>query len=206
LHPTDTDPAHYPLKVVIFDSEWQKATFGFSGSGRGNIHDGDRVNAVLFSASCPDRAATDGKMSLAGRWVDTNSRLLVLTHLVGDSTIVHQCEMKTDVKPYVFWRDSSSGNITTLTQDQLKDRKQEKQTAQDSAMGSGTLAVDSVPSGADIYSDGAFVGNTPAALKLGPGKHAIRVVMPSFADWQREIAIQAGDDLRLKATLDKSTH
>jgi hypothetical protein len=40
---------------------------------------------------------------------------------------------------------------------------------------SGTVAVSAVPEGADVSVDGAFVGNTPATLKLAPGKHKVTV-------------------------------
>lgn len=38
-----------------------------------------------------------------------------------------------------------------------------------------TLTVNSVPSGAEIYVDGQMVGNTPASLKLTPGRHKVEL-------------------------------
>jgi len=67
----------------------------------------------------------------------------------------------------------------------------------------GTIAVTSNPDGADIYADDAFVGNSPATLKLTPGKHTIRVTHAGFKDWSREISVQAGSDAKLAATLEK---
>lgn len=66
-----------------------------------------------------------------------------------------------------------------------------------------SVSVTSNPDGADIYSDDAFVGNTPATLKLKPGKHTIRVAKKGYKDWSREITVQAGSEARLTATLDK---
>jgi hypothetical protein len=66
-----------------------------------------------------------------------------------------------------------------------------------------TVSVSSTPDGADIYSDGAFVGNAPATLKLAAGKHTIKVSMAGYKDWSREITTQAGSDVRLAAILEK---
>jgi hypothetical protein len=61
----------------------------------------------------------------------------------------------------------------------------------------------STPDGADVYSDGAFVGNTPSTLKLAPGKHTIRVTASGHKEWSREITVQAGSDVKLNAVLEK---
>ncbi len=66
-----------------------------------------------------------------------------------------------------------------------------------------TVALTSNPDGAEIYSDGAFVGNSPATLKLVPGKHTIRVAQTGYKDWLREITVQPGSEVHLAATLEK---
>jgi PEGA domain len=77
------------------------------------------------------------------------------------------------------------------------------QNAGDSAALS-TVEIKSTPDGADISVDDAFVGNTPATLKLGAGKHAIKVTMAGFKDWSRDITALAGSEAHLTANLDKS--
>ena len=67
----------------------------------------------------------------------------------------------------------------------------------------GTVQVSSNPQGADIEFDGSFVGNTPAALKLAPGKHAIRVTLAGHKGWKREITVQPGSEVQLVANLEK---
>jgi hypothetical protein len=67
----------------------------------------------------------------------------------------------------------------------------------------GTVEVHSTPEGAEVYVDGAFIGNAPATLKLAPGQHTIRVTQSGFKEWSREIAVQAGSDAHLSASLDK---
>jgi hypothetical protein len=66
------------------------------------------------------------------------------------------------------------------------------------------ISVSSTPDGADIYADGAFVGNAPATLKLTPGKHTVKVTMAGFKDWERDVTTEAGSEARLLASLEKS--
>jgi hypothetical protein len=67
----------------------------------------------------------------------------------------------------------------------------------------GTVQVTSNPDGADVYSDGAFVGNAPSTLKLSPGKHTVRVTSSGYKDWSRDIPVQAGSDVKLNAVMEK---
>jgi PEGA domain-containing protein len=67
----------------------------------------------------------------------------------------------------------------------------------------GAVNVSSNPSGADVLLDGNFVGNSPAALKLSPGKHTITVKMNGYGDWTREISVQSASEVQLTATLEK---
>ena len=67
----------------------------------------------------------------------------------------------------------------------------------------GSVHVVSTPDGADVYSDGAFVGNAPSTLKLAPGKHTVRVTSSGYKDWSRDITVQSGSDVKLNAVLEK---
>lgn len=67
----------------------------------------------------------------------------------------------------------------------------------------GSIEVHSTPEGAEVYVDGAFVGNAPATLKLAPGQHTIRMSQSGFKEWSREITVQAGSEAHLSASLDK---
>jgi len=68
----------------------------------------------------------------------------------------------------------------------------------------GTVNVISVPEGADVYADDQFVGNSPATLKLKPGKHTVAAKMAGYQNWSREITVQAGSEVKLTATLEKT--
>jgi len=69
----------------------------------------------------------------------------------------------------------------------------------------GTVNVSSNPSGADVLVDGDFVGNSPSALKLTPGKHTVTVKISGYADWSKEITVQSGSEVQLTANLEKSS-
>ena len=91
----------------------------------------------------------------------------------------------------------------------IKDHEQEASPATKSDappaqdQGTGTVAMTSVPDSADVFVDGAFVGNCPATLKLKAGKHAITIKMTGYNDWSREIKVDAGSDVHLNAVLEK---
>ena len=68
----------------------------------------------------------------------------------------------------------------------------------------GTVSVSTNPDGAEVYVDDQFYGNSPATLKLKPGKHTIRVKMSGYKDWSREISTDAGAETHLTATLERS--
>lgn len=68
----------------------------------------------------------------------------------------------------------------------------------------GKISVTSNPDGADVYVDDAFVGNTPATLNLNSGKHTVKVSQQGYKDWSKEVAVFAGSEVGLKATLDRN--
>jgi hypothetical protein len=104
------------------------------------------------------------------------------------------------------------GVTTTVTKDSAESEKTAakaptetpKSAAVAAAIDSaGTVQVVSTPDGADVYSDGNFVGNAPSTLKLAPGKHTVRVTSSGYKDWSREITVQSGSDVKLNAVLEK---
>src|SRR5579859_571283 len=55
------------------------------------------------------------------------------------------------------------------------------------------LAISSVPDGADIEIDGAFMGNAPSSLVLQPGDHKVVVTKNGYKAWERTVRISGGD-------------
>jgi PEGA domain len=64
--------------------------------------------------------------------------------------------------------------------------------SQVSANANADLAVSSVPSGAEIDLDGAFVGSTPSNLGVSAGDHVITVVKKGYKSWERKIKVSSG--------------
>jgi len=73
-----------------------------------------------------------------------------------------------------------------------------------SSSAKGSVTVSSAPDGADVYVDDNFVGNTPAVLKLTPGKHTVRVAQDGYKAWTKDISVFADSDVSLKAALGKN--
>jgi hypothetical protein len=84
----------------------------------------------------------------------------------------------------------------------LKDNKLES--FETSGTGSAKIAVQSDPTGAEIYLDEQLVGSTPSILMVAPGKHAFRLHAAGRADWARQVNVLTGSDITLAATLDKN--
>jgi len=55
----------------------------------------------------------------------------------------------------------------------------------------------------EVFADGAFVGNSPAKLKLSEGPHTIEVRKEGFKDYKKEIRVTDGSELNLKVVLEK---
>lgn len=63
----------------------------------------------------------------------------------------------------------------------------------------GTVEVSSNLERAEVYVGDGFVGNTPARIKLAPGRYTFRVVMPGENDWIRELSVLPGSELKIFA-------
>jgi PEGA domain len=67
----------------------------------------------------------------------------------------------------------------------------------------GKIMLTSVPDSADVYVDDSLVGNAPATLNLSAGKHTVKVSQQGYKTWSRQIAVFAGSETNLKASLEK---
>lgn len=107
----------------------------------------------------------------------------------------------TEVTAYV------AGNIP-LNESKFQDTDQQQGTATSAASltaaeADAMIALVSTPVGADVAVDDAFVGNSPAKLKLKAGKHTIKVTMAGYKDWSREMTVMSGSEVNLSANLEK---
>jgi hypothetical protein len=62
----------------------------------------------------------------------------------------------------------------------------------------------STPSGAEITIDWRYVGNTPSEIGLSPGTHVVAISLPGFAEWKRELTVEANSAVNVTATLQKT--
>jgi hypothetical protein len=67
----------------------------------------------------------------------------------------------------------------------------------------GKITVTSVPEGAEVYVDDDLVGNAPATLRLPSGKHMVKVSQQGYKTWTKQLAVFAGSETNLKASLEK---
>jgi hypothetical protein len=67
----------------------------------------------------------------------------------------------------------------------------------------GLVSVKAEDDSYEIFVDGAFVGNTPANVKLTEGAHVVEVKKPGFKNYVKQIKISEGSELTLRAVLEK---
>ena len=67
----------------------------------------------------------------------------------------------------------------------------------------GLVNVIAEESSGEIFVDGAFVGNTPARVKLTEGAHIVEVKKSGFQDYRKQIAITEGSELTLRVALEQ---
>jgi len=66
-----------------------------------------------------------------------------------------------------------------------------------------SIALKSMPEGADIEVDGMFMGNTPSTVQLKTGQHKIVVQKKGYATWERTIMLNAGGNIIVDVNLEK---
>nr|HPO44128.1 PEGA domain-containing protein [Verrucomicrobiota bacterium] len=67
----------------------------------------------------------------------------------------------------------------------------------------GFVNVSAPDDACEIFVDGAFVGHTPARVKLAVGTHEVEVKKPGFRPYRRPLQITEGSELTLRAVLEK---
>ena len=98
--------------------------------------------------------------------------------------------------------------VTGLTmlydQEGVKDTKQTVARRGDNAPrdDQASLKISSDPEGAEIEIDGAFVGNTPRTRTVQPGEHKVKLKRKGYSDWERKVAVEAGETLEINAELE----
>jgi hypothetical protein len=72
--------------------------------------------------------------------------------------------------------------------------------------GTGSVAVSSNPSGAQVFLDNNYAGISPLTIpSVQPGSHTVLIKQSGYADWQATQTVQPGQVTRVDATLSPST-
>jgi hypothetical protein len=172
------------------------------------------TNAEIEVASTPSGA----EIELDGTFVGNTPSTIGVA--AGDHVIIVQ---KNGYKPWQRKLRTSTGkvNVTAeLVADVKREQKMEaavppeastipvptppvsRETAGVSPPGvHGTILLGSNPDGAEIYSDGVFVGKTPTTLTLKPGQHSIRIFMKGYKNWSQWITVEPKSEAQLTAAL-----
>ena len=65
-----------------------------------------------------------------------------------------------------------------------------------------TVAFTSDPSGAEIYIDGKFMGQTPSTITMSPGSHVILLKAAGRKNWQRDLDVLKNSQVALNPILE----
>jgi hypothetical protein len=103
------NPTDYPLRVHIFNRS--ETTFYYNrsadeskGEGRANLFENDEVHGVDFNFDCPQKLkASFGFETYPAKWKKPGQDLLVLLPIFGKSNAYFTCDIKTDVKNFVYF-------------------------------------------------------------------------------------------------------
>lgn len=63
------------------------------------------------------------------------------------------------------------------------------------------LKVDSSPTGAQVFIDGMFKGNTPLRMEIPVGKHEVRLTAPDYYNWEAQVKLKADVETPLNVRL-----
>lgn len=99
-------------------------------------------------------------------------------------------------------RDEDNAGPTVKRAVQTETPEQSPSEAQSQAdSGTSKVMVSSEPSGADIFVDSNFMGNTPSLLQLPAGSHTIRIESKGEKPWSREVNLTGGSKITIQASL-----
>jgi TPR repeat protein len=118
------DLSTYPLRVHIFQSDWDPRTgnlMGGRGSGVANLIDGQDIHGIDFSYECPiNYLKSVGNQAYAAKWKKPEKTIELVGNKVGNENKSDTCEFKVTLHDYVY--DVQNGTLATFTQEQYKVR------------------------------------------------------------------------------------
>ena len=122
--------------------------------------------------------------------------------------IVGAVEFKLDKKNYrgvMRAVEQVSGVELVFDQEGIKD---DQETVAGRSAGAdaevAVMEISSNPEGAEIEVGGAFAGTTPRTKRLAPGEYKIKITMNGYKSWEREIRVEAGEEIPVAVELQKN--
>lgn len=161
-----------------------------------------RLHFIGIQYSLPDNKT--GGILLQGDKDNYRAILVALQGVTGATVSVAEKDREfvpVSIRTEVTKGEPEQNANERATEESPKESKPTENAPQEPAI--GTVNVSSNPIGADVVADGDFVGNSPAVLKLAPGKHTVAVKLSGYADWSKEITVQSGSEVQLNANLEK---
>lgn len=206
----DKDSAQY--FIVSTDTEWQGFVYGAGGNANWSQSGG---SASYGAAASSTRGLEASIMVIDAKTKDvvwayevhksSHGALLLGTLAArGKQSVAEACakHLKEFIERNESGRDtgSSSVMITPLVQhsaDSNSPAKSEGTPTQSSQASPPTatrsaVTISSSPTGADIFVDDGFAGNTPSILNIPAGKHVVAVRKSGFQEWVRNVDLYGG--------------
>ena len=176
----------------------------YKATGSGNVIEASAIHAFDFKYDCfIGLARTPQNQPYLAKWNRPQRRLELLIQAVGKDGKYQTCELETTLHEGVYvFRQGLEGFIAEVSQEEYKRLKAGRAAAQPRtpSAANAKVSVRSIPDGADIEVDGAFVGATPSVLQLDPGEHAIVVSKSGYLRWEKKLNLVAGE-IQLNAEL-----
>jgi TPR repeat protein len=127
IQPTGAKPrdlSTYPLRVHIFQSDWDPRTgnlMGGRGSGVANLIEGQDIHGFDFSYECPiNYLKSVGNQAYAAKWKKPGKTIELVGNTVGNENKSDTCEFKVTLHDYVY--DVQNGTLAMFSQEQYKVR------------------------------------------------------------------------------------
>ncbi|HEV2297286.1 MAG TPA: trypsin-like peptidase domain-containing protein [Candidatus Acidoferrales bacterium] len=221
--------AHLLAKVAYIDATLDLALAKVDGNDFPHLNladvrtvqPGQTVIAIGNPAKGMQNTITRGIVSAVGRdraqgkgiWIQTDTSInpgnsggpLLNTSgdVIGITTQKEFTELTTGGRPLqgIGFALSSTDLMDVLRQF-YPEIEEKHQAAPPDGNGTGAVNVTSAPSGAEIYLDGKFVGDTPSTLQVPVGAHKIRIEGARRKAFERELDVLKGSQISLIANLE----
>jgi hypothetical protein len=193
----DRDSAQY--FVISTDTEWQGFVYGkgssWSQSSGNAAAYGSSTRGLEASIMLIDAKTKDVVWAYEVHKNSHGSLLLGTLAARGKQSVAEACakHLKEFIEKGEAGTEHGAGSVVMTvpiannsTESKVSDSPTTKpdsgaQPRQPSAL--SAVAVNSTPSGADIFVDDNFAGNTPSTLNISAGKHVVAVRKPGFEEW-----------------------